>query len=183
MNELVETVLTEEQEFQKRFVCDNDRAAEWCMNKKKNAEDQKEFWKRYYDEQYQKICKELDWTIAIMENHLFNYFAKVPHKVAKASESYTLPNGKLVLKNQEPTFTMKDEDLVDYLKAHKMDGYVKTETITKPAWGEFKKTLAKDPDGKLAVVEMEDGLHPVTAEGEVVECITVELRAPKFEAR
>ena len=183
MSEFEEVVLTEEQEAQKRFECKNDRDAEWCMSKKIEAEDLKKFWKAYYTEQYEKICKDLDWTIAIMEHHLFNYFEKVPHKKAKASESYNLPNGKLVLKRQDPTFEMEDADLVEYLKSHKLDNYVKTEVITKPAWGDFKKTLAKDPDGNFSAVEMEDGLHPVTADGEVVQCISMEIRPPKFEAK
>ena len=76
MSEFEEVVLTEEQEAQKRFECKNDRDAEWCMGKKIEAEDLKKFWKAYYAEQYEKICKDLDWTIAIMEYHLFNYFDK-----------------------------------------------------------------------------------------------------------
>ena len=185
MNEFNDAILEEAQEKEKNFVCDNVKKAEWCVKQINYAKETKATWKAYFDEQFDKICKECDWTISTMENHLRKFFDTVPHKMAKASESFPLPSAKLVLKRQDPIFTMDDDRLVKYFRDNKLDNYVKTETVTTttPLWGEFRKTLAKDPDGAFAVAETDEGLKPVTADGEIVDCITVELRPWKFEVK
>lgn len=171
----------EEQAEQITMIVDDDRKAERMLEYIRWCNDQKGRWMKYYSEQMVKITKDMERKIGWAEYLLNQYFRTVPHKMAKKSESYQLPSGKLVLKQQAPKLTPDDDALVTFLKDNKLNEFVKTETITKPAWGEFKKTLAKDPNGDLAVVEMEDGLHPVTADGVPVECVAVEIRGAEFK--
>ena len=42
----------------------------------------------------------------------------VPHKVTKTQESYALPSGKLVLKEQKPEWVHDDTQLLPWVKAN-----------------------------------------------------------------
>jgi hypothetical protein len=156
----------------------NDKEAEWALRKIKEAEADKAFWKDHYDKQYASVCYTNDLTINNMKSLLQTYFASVPHKVTKTEENYALPSGKIYMKRQEPEFDYKkNPDFLKWLHENKMEKFIKTEES--PKWADFKKTLAKDPDGNFAVAETDEGLKAVTVDGEIVP-VTVTLKAPEF---
>lgn len=128
--------LAREDEF---FTVDDDLKAEWCMAKIKEAEDQKSFWKDYYEMQYQKVCDTCDLTIHNMEAMLRGFFDSVPHKVTKTQEIYPLPSGKLVFKAQEPEYERDDNAVLAWLKENGGGQYVKTKEALD--WAGLKKTL------------------------------------------
>jgi hypothetical protein len=156
----------------------NDQEAEWALRKIKEAEDNKEFWKAHYDQQYKSVCFTNDLTINNMRSLLQTYFATVPHKISKTEESYGLPSGKIYMKQQEPEFDTKS--LLDWLKVNGKTEFIEYKESAK--WSDFKKTLAKDPEGKFAVAETEDGLRAVTKDGEITP-IPVTLRQPEFKVK
>jgi len=159
----------------------NDQEAEWALRKIKKAEENKEFWKAHYDKQYQSVCFSNDLTINNMTSLLQTYFATVPHKVTKTEENYGLPSGKIYMKKQEPDFDYKkNPEFLQWLKDNKMTKYIKTEES--PKWADFKKILAKDPDGEFAVAETDKGLMAVTTDGEIVP-VPVTLKAPEFKVK
>ena len=160
------------------YRIESDQEAEWALQQIKNAEAEKAKWKQFYDERYQAVCNTCDLTIANMQSLLQSYFAKVPHKVTKTEESYALPSGKIYMKQQEPEFDTKS--LLDWLKVNGKTEFIEYKESAK--WSDFKKTLAKDPEGKFAVAETEDGLRAVTKDGEITP-IQVTLRQPEFKVK
>lgn len=163
------------------FIVNDDRKAEWCLERIRNAEEDKLKWKKHFDEQYRKIEASANWTIEIMKARLRVYFAQVPHKKAKSSESYPLQTGKLIMKQREPKYTPDAAALVAFLKDNKLDSFVKTVTTESPNWNDFKKTLKKDDNGKPLLIDTDAGQKLVTEDGTVVEGVTVELRNPEFK--
>lgn len=151
------------------FHVTDDKAAEWCMKKIREAEADRAMWKTHYEAQMEKVNKAADDSVAYFTAKLEEYFATVPHKATKTQESYTLPGGKLVRKKQQPKFTTDDEKLVPWLEGNAMGSLVK---ITKSAnWAELKKGVTVTPDGQ----------HVATADGEIVPGVAVEQRPDVFK--
>ena len=98
---------------------------------------------------------------------LYKYFQTVEHKKTKTTEKYKLLSGTLTLKIKEPKAVYDETDLINYLKANSLDGYIKTEV--KPMWGEYKKNL-----------KYEDNMVIDTKTGEVVECIKLVEQPEEF---
>ena len=121
------------------FFVDDDSKAEWCLRKIREAEEEKARWKLHYQLQYESIERACDSTIETMQGLLREYFAQVPHKVAKTQESYRLPSGKLVLKHQEPEFEKDDGKIIAWLKQNGGSQFVKVKESLD--WAELKKTL------------------------------------------
>lgn len=66
----------------------------------------------------------------------------VEQKVAalKKGKSFGLLNGaKLGLKKKANSFEYDEDKLLKFFGDNKMDEFIKTETVIKPKWGEFKK--------------------------------------------
>lgn len=164
MSELMEEVREE-------FTVTDDAAAEWCMKKIKEAEKDRAMWKAHYEAQMEKVNKAADESIAYFTGKLEEYFATVPHKAAKTQESYTLPGGKLVLKQQQPEYKKDEDELLKWLKDNFMFDFVKTKTIESADWAELKKLVAITPDGA----------HVATADGEIVPGVKVEQRPNVFK--
>ena len=160
------------------FYIKDDQEAEWAMNKIREAEAEKAKWKEFYDSRYKAVCDSCDLTIANMQSLLQSYFATVPHKVTKTEENYALPSGKIYMKKQEPEFDTSG--LLDYLKLSGQTQYIEYKEA--PKWAEYKKTLAKDPEGNFAVVETEEGLRAVNKDGEPLP-IPVTLKQPEFKVQ
>ena len=142
------------------------------------AEAEKAKWKEIYDSRYKAVCDSCDLTISNMQSLLQSYFDTVPHKVTKTEENYALPSGKIYMKKQEPDFDTSG--LLDYLKLSGQTEYIEYKEA--PKWAEYKKTLAKDPEGNFAVVETEDGLRAVNKDGEPIP-IPVTLKQPEFKVQ
>ena len=149
------------------FHVTDDKAAQWCMQKIMEAETDRAMWKAHYEAQMEKVNKAADESIAYFTGKLEEYFATVPHKATKTQESYTLPGGKLVLKQQQPKFKTDDDKLVPWLEANGRTGLVK---IKKSAdWATLKKSLNFV------------GENAVTVDGEIVPGVKVEQRPDVFK--
>ena len=154
---------------QQGFTVTDDSAAQWCMKKIKEAEADKEMWRKHYEAQMEKVNKAADETIDYFTAKLEEYFASVPHKATKAQESYTLPGGKLIRKKQQPKFETDDEALVPWLEENFMGQLVK---VKKSAdWAALKKVCSVTPDGE----------HVATDEGEIIPGVTVTQRPDIFK--
>ena len=133
------------------FKVTDDQKAEWCLKKIKEAENDKQFWKAFYDAQYKTVEETADETIRNMEGLLAEYFESVPHKKTTTQESYKLPTGKLVLKKQEPKFERDEATVIEWLKKHEGTEFVKTQESLD--WSGLKNTVCVVGDG----VANEDG--------------------------
>ena len=151
------------------FTVTDDSAAQWCMEKIREAEADRAMWKAHYEAQMEKVNKAADESIAYFTAKLEEYFANVPHKATKTQESYTLPGGKLIRKKQQPKFETDDEALVPWLEENFMSQLVK---VKKSAdWAALKKVVSVTPDGE----------HVATDEGEIIPGVTVTQRPDVFK--
>lgn len=149
------------------FRVEDDQTAEWCLAQIRNAKEEKEKWKQFYDERYQRVCESCDLTIANMEAMLQTYFDSVPHKKTKTQENYALPSGKLVIKKQEPEYERDDAEVIEWLKAHDGQAFIKTkETLD---WSGLKGTLTVLGDTVADV------------NGQVIPCIKATERPDIFK--
>ena len=163
--ELEAYVLSDEE---KRFKVVDDRSAEWCIQKIKAAQAEKEHWKAFYMGQLKRAEQSCDFRIEYMENLLRPYFDQVPHKATKTQESYQLPSGKLAIKKQAPQFEHDDEQILDWLheNSQRPETYIDFKETLK--WGDLKKVLVVS------------GNSMATSDGEIIPGITVTERPDKF---
>jgi hypothetical protein len=149
------------------FTVTDDAAAQWCMKKIREAEADRAMWKTHYEAQMEKVNKAADESVVYFTAKLEEYFSTVPHKATKTQESYSLPGGKLILKQQQPKFETDDDVLVPWLEANGRTGLVK---IKKSAdWATLKKSLNFV------------GTNAVTVDGEIVPGVKVEQRQNVFK--
>ena len=166
MSEMQEIAYTDQPE---EFTVTDDATAQWCMKKIKEAEADKEMWRKHYEAQMEKVNKAADESIAYFTAKLEEYFANVPHKATKTQESDTLPGGKLIRKKQQPKFDTDDEALIPWLKSSNMNQFIKVKES--PDWAGIKKLVTISPDGE----------HVMTEDGEIVPGVTVTIRPDIFK--
>lgn len=127
------------------FSIEDDKQADWAIRKIKEAREDTAKWLAYYADQIAKIEKANaateDYFLALLEN----YFAKVPHKATKTQESYMLPSGKLVRKDQNPTYERDEEALLAWAHASCPDVIRTKESVS---WEQLKKRVTWSPDGE-----------------------------------
>ena len=152
--------------IEERFEIDSDQKADWALRKIAEARADAQKWIDYYTEQIEKIKAQAAEDTANLEQMLYSYFQQVPHKKAKASESYPLPSGKLVWKQQSPEYERDDEKVIGWCKANGDEKYVKVKESLD--WAELKK----------AITVLDD--QAITADGEVIPGIKVIARENKF---
>lgn len=147
MSEIIEQNISEEApQVVEAFVIDSDAKASWALQKIKEARADRDRWVEWYKAQIKKITEQTAFDTMNLERSLREYFETVPHKQTKTQESYTLPGGKLVLKNQNPEFVRDDKKVIEWLKANRPGEFVKvTETLD---WDGLKKASVA-LDGKL----------------------------------
>lgn len=148
------------------FVIDCDRLAVWAIRKIKEARADRDAWVKWYEKKIKEITEQTDFDTMNLERMLAEYFASVPHKKTKTQESYQLPEGKLVLKTQNPEFKRDDKTVIDWLKQNKMTDFVKVKEELN--WSDLK--------AKTSVFEGQI----VTEDGEIVPGIEVIERDAKF---
>lgn len=153
-----------------RFRVTDDKSAEWCLQKIREARQEAEKWKEHYRLQMEKVQKEAENTVAYFEGLLSEYFDTVPHKETKTQQSYTLPSGKLVRKQQQPEYIKDDAVLVPWLKENFRLELVKVEVKEKADWAALKKQISITPDGTSVMDE----------NGEIIPGVTVSNRPDKF---
>jgi len=166
------------EEARKRWTPQDDSGADWVLRKiaELDADDKK--WEDHFGGMLQQIKNANARRRDYWKQLLAEYFSKVPHKESKTQATYTLPNGKLVLKQNGPKFKPDDETLVPWLKENKLQQFVKVEESAR--WGDFKKTLPKDENGDLKMIRTDEGWRLIDENGEIVPGVSVEPQDPTF---
>lgn len=158
------------------WVCDSDGKAKWVCEQIKKINDDCEYMVAWYQEQIKKAKETAEFERMRWESHLAAYFDTVPHKKAKASESYSFPGGKLILKRQDPEYKRDEKTAIEWLKQNGGAQFVKTKEEL--AWKELKESCAGVVDGKVVLRD------EITEDGEIIQItvpgIEVIEREPKF---
>ena len=160
----------------------DDASAEYLLKRLRDAEEQYERMKSWYDFQKTKAREVYEQTRTWVESCLRPYFDMVPTK-GKKIRSYELPGGVLKLQKQDPEFEVNDEAMCEWLEK---TGQTDMVVINKKAkWGDFKKTLPKDKNGEIQMIinEEDNTAQVVTADGEVVPGVTATIRGDKFSVK
>lgn len=171
---LMEYLLGETEE-KPEFLIDNDRKADWAVEKVMEAIAERDRLVAIADQrikelQEQKIAiaAKADRSTQYLTEKLYAYFLTVePSSVTKTQTSYKLLSGKLVQKKQQPEY-VRDEAAMLAWAREIAPSYIKvTESV---AWGELKKATAVN------------GETVVLAEtGEVIPGVIARARDDVFE--
>ena len=148
------------------FVIDSDAKAAWALEKIAEARKDRDEWVAWYKAQIDKITEQTDFDTMNLERMLADYFQTVKHKKTKTQESYTLKNGKLILKTQNPEYKRDDKKVIEWLKSQDGSKFVKIKEELD--WAGLKETTAA-LDGKLW-----------SEDGEEIPGVEVINREPKF---
>ena len=148
------------------FVIDTDAKAAWALRKIKEARADRDMWVKWYKDKIAEVEAATDYSTANLEHMLAEYFATVPHKVTKTQESYSMPEGKLVMKKQNPEYKRNDAKVIEWLKANNGGQFIKVKEELD--WAGFKATVGVF--GETVVDE----------NGEIIPGIEVVEREPKF---
>ena len=138
MSEIVNMIENDEL-MEELPTVENDMEADKLIKEIRAMEDQKAYWKAYYQKKLEEINESCDFCINRNMFQLRAYFDTLPHKKTATQEKYLLPSGKLVLKNQEPEYEKDEKTVVDFLKANGGEKYIKIKESLD--WSALKKTL------------------------------------------
>jgi hypothetical protein len=163
---MTEAIREESYSVPEGFVIDSDRLALWAMRKIKAIRADRDELVEWYEKKIKEANEQTDFATMRFERMLSDYFATVPHKKTKTQESYSLPEGKLVLKVQNPEYKREDATVIDWLKKNKMTEFVKV-----------KEEL--DWAGLKGATTALDG-NIVTEDGEIIPGVSVIERDAKF---
>lgn len=161
-------------EQEQGFSITDDHLAEWAL--KKIAEEKAEMQRMVnvcqtfineYQLKIENYRKQFESKTAYLNEQLRVYFESVPHKATKTQETYKLPSGTLKMKYGTPEYIRDDERLVAWLNENGHEDKVKVKES--PDWAEFKKLITINGD------------KVVTADGEIVDGVTVQPRENSFE--
>ena len=150
------------------FIIDTDAKAEWALNKIREARANRDKMIDWYNAKIKEITEQTDFDTFNLERLLSEYFRMTAdvHKKTKATESYSLPSGKLAMKAQQPEFKRDDSKVIEWLKSHDGADYVRIEE--KLDWAGLKARSAVI-GGKL-----------FDENGEEIAGVEVVEREPKF---
>jgi len=158
-----------------RFVIDNDKKADWAIEKIKN--ERAEFDRLRYialdriaelNQRINDLQERTDRRTGNLEALLMDYMQTVkPTKQTKTQTQYELLSGKLVMKKQQPLYERDETALLTWAETTAPE-YVRVEK--KVSWADLKKK---------ADVSGEDVLY----EGEVIPGITAKPRPDVFEVK
>lgn len=149
------------------FVVDNDRTADWCIRKIAQLQKEADDWKKHYQLMCEKVQADTQYNVDILQAKLEDYFSSVPHKTTTTQQKYQLPSGTLILKKQQPRYTVDQDKTLNWLKDNFMHTMIRTKEEVN--WGELKKQLTIAPDGSM-----------LDENGEIVPGITAEILPDKF---
>ena len=157
----------------------DDASAEMVLRQLKDAEDQYDRMKAWYDTQTKKLQEIRDRTRVWAEACLRPYMDMVP-TTGKKIRSYDMPGGTLKLAAQDPEYKPVDEELVPWLEKNGLGEFVEVKKTAKR--GDFKETIKVDK--KVQTVTDENGVtHVVTPDGEIVPGVNVTIRDDKFSVK
>ena len=175
--DLLESMETDEQQ-KEPFKIDNDRIAEWALERIKEATDDADRLKKVIiskreelDAQEQEIDTRLENQTRYLKGLLEGYFRSgVKTKETKTQSSYKLLTGTLVMKKPRYKYERDEKALLTWLHDAGKEEFV--ETVEKPRWAEFKETLVFDNDTVY---------DPDT--GGIIDGITAVLEPERFEVK
>lgn len=165
----VEEEKVEERVEEAGYRIEDDFMADKAIQRIKKVRANVERFREHFNEQLAKIEKEADGICAFYTAHLERYFGSVPHKVTKTQESYELPSGKLIRKNQEPEYVRDDTKIIDFIRWDNPDLINTKESLN---WSGFKKTFT-----------IINGECFDSKTGEKIPGISVVYREPKFDLK
>ena len=131
----------------------NDREADWCISIIEKADATLKKMKEHYEKQLKAIQEEHDTTIARMNCMLNHYLQQMQEmgvtKQTKTQISYKLPSATIKLKTGGTEYKRDQEAMLTWLKAEKMNAYIKTEVVQTAKWADLKKACKELPDGTM----------------------------------
>lgn len=158
------------------FVIDNDSKAEWALKKIKAAQDEHDRLIALADEEEERlkvkrarIDSKLETDTSYLKYLLSKYIDTVTCKETKTQKSYQLLTGKVVRKYGGIDYKRDEEKLLAWTSLYKPE-FVKVKSSVD--WAGLKKQLTALDSGEV-----------VTAEGEVLDCITAERQPDKIEIK
>lgn len=142
MSEALNEIMIPDQEHLGKLVyrpITSDQEADLYLQKIKEAEESKKYWKTFYKERSDAMVAECDANIANMKAMLQSFFEKVPHKQTATQENYALPSGKLVFKKQNNDFEYDEDEVIKWLEDNGGEHFIKVKKELN--WGALKETL------------------------------------------
>jgi hypothetical protein len=163
----------EEEEYREdHFRVVDDQAAEWCLEKIRQADQRLAKWAEHCKGLMEKEQRRHDATVDRMKYYLRQYLATCQAdgmaKETKTKTSYKLPSGTLTLKKGTWKYSQDEKTLCDWLHSHGLPQYIQTKE--KPMWGELKKGTTLLADGTVVL----------ESTGEVIEGVTAEMGQDEF---
>jgi phage host-nuclease inhibitor protein Gam len=158
---------------QEGFVVDSDSKAEWAISKISEESEELNRIETICNEMIEKYkgkiaeaTKTFENKTLYFKNQLQNYFETVQGKQTKTQRTYKLASGTLKTKFGGPEFIKDDLKLLSWCAENATD-CIKTIEIVD--WAELKKHITID------------GNKAITADGEIVEGVTITQKADRFE--
>lgn len=143
-----------------------DIEAKWQLDRRKALVSDSEELIAFYKAQMYAVKADTEYKLGFIDRALFEFFKTQKHHKTDKQESYKLPNGKLVLKKQDPEYKIDDKKVIEWLKKNNGTAYIKTKEELN--WIQLKKDTSV-LNGQL-----------VTVDGEFVPGIEVVERDEKF---
>ena len=139
------------------FRIEDDRQAEWALEKIRQARQELEKWEAFYTGKLEAVRQETQGTIEHMSGLLRQYFETQEHRVTKTGiEKYSLPSGELILKPAAMDYRRNEAELLDWCTAHRPEAVKVTRKV---GWAEVKAHIRETgevPDGvEVCVTEPE----------------------------
>ena len=140
--------------------------AKWQIERRKKLISDRDELIAYYKQQIEDVKADAEFKLGFIDRALLAFFNSKPHQKTKTTEYIKLPNGKLVLKKQDPEFKRDEAKVIEWLKKNNGTAYIKvTESLD---WANLKKDTSVLKD-KI-----------VTVDGEIVPGVEVVERDAKF---
>ena len=163
MSEIIETNIEEQEE---ELVVRSDIEAGWQLKHRKELIADRDNLIAFYQARIDAVKQDAEIKLSIIDRALFLFFQTVQHHKRATQESYTHPEGKLVLKKQAPEFKRDDKTVLSWLKGNNGGNYIKTtESLD---WASLKKDVTVM------------GNSVVNSDGEIIPGVEVVEREPKF---
>ena len=165
MSEAVDMTRNEAQE-EEALEVRTEIEAKWQIERRKKVVDDRDELIAYFKQQIEDVKADSEYKLGLIDRALRAYFNSKPHQKTKTTEYIKLPNGKLVLKKQDPEFKRDEAKVIEWLKKNNGTAYIKvTESLD---WAQLKKDTSVLKD-KI-----------VTVDGEIVPGVEVVERDAKF---
>ena len=163
MSEILKTNIEEQEE---ELVVRSDIEAGWQLKRRKELIADRDNLIAFYQARIDAVKKDSEVKLSIIDRALFLFFQTVQHHKTSTQESYTHPEGKLVLKKQAPEFKRDDKAVMSWLKDNNGGNYIKTtESLD---WASLKKDTTVM------------GNAIVNSDGEIIPGVEVIEREAKF---